>query len=485
MKYFAYLRKSSEGEARQAQSIDTQKRIITDYAIKNGLNIIEYIIETKSAKSDGNRPQFDQMVHKIIKGEANGLVVAHIDRISRNGVDSGLITKLFDNGLLKEIRTPSKIYSTSEDILMLGIEFVFAGDYSRRLSKRVKEGRESKLLKGEYPSPAPLGYQNKDFKIAVDKIKSKYIIKAFNLYVSGDHSLKEISTILFNEGFRTKRGQKVYKSVIHRILTNPFYYGVMIDRNKEYKGIHKPLITKSLFDQVQDVLNAGNKPRKRIHNFLFRNYLFCEECGCKMTAVIKKEKYIYYYCTNGKSNCSQHEKYLKEKSVNSLICGLIRDFTPDKELINLSLDLYSQELKNEQINKVDNFEEIKKQINNLEVKFKRLEDMRLDNEISSERFLIKRKEITNEKECLEQELKNTQNINIETTLELLEKTKDYVFSLETLFNSGDKQIQSDLLKSLLWNCTIKNEIIHKVTYKKPFAYFKNMSKTNDISLMRA
>ena len=485
MKYFAYLRKSSEGEARQAQSIDTQKRIISEYALKNNLTIASYVIETKSAKNDGNRPQFSQMIQRITDQEADGLIVAHIDRISRNGIESGLITKLFDSGLLKEIRTPSKTYSTMEDMLMLGIEFVFASDYSRRLSKRVKEGITTKLSKGEYSAPAPLGYKNNHGNIIPDSKTQHFIKEAFELYATGTYSINQITEKLYSEGFRTRRGgNKVYKSVIHRILNNPVYYGVMINKGKRYQGNFKPLISMALFNKVQFLLNGTHHTKKQKHNFLFNKYLTCEKCGCRITATLKKEKHTYYYCTNGKHNCDQHSKYLTENIIDKLIGGVISDITLDKELANLSLNMYADELRKKSLNKIGESQIIIEQIDNLKKKENRLLDMYLNQDIAKQIYETKKSEIEENLEDLNTALKNSKNSNPEITLELLEKFKNTAVSLKKMYDTGDREIKENLLKSVLWNASIENEKIGKVTYKKPFAYLEKMVKTNDFSLMR-
>ena len=74
----------------------------------------------------------------------------------------------------------------------------------------------------------------------MDKERAKYIRKAFEIYATGGYSVKEIANILFKDGFRSRGGQKYHKSQIHKLITNPFYYGVMFMRGKYYPGNHEP-----------------------------------------------------------------------------------------------------------------------------------------------------------------------------------------------------------------------------------------------------
>ena len=89
IKYLIYARKSSESEDRQVQSIESQvdrlKRIATDL----NLDIKQVYTEAKSAKNPNNRPQFDEMIERVERGEADGILCWQINRLSRNPIDSG------------------------------------------------------------------------------------------------------------------------------------------------------------------------------------------------------------------------------------------------------------------------------------------------------------------------------------------------------------------------------------------------------------
>jgi DNA invertase Pin-like site-specific DNA recombinase len=483
MKYFAYCRKSSQDDSHQAQSIETQIRILKDFSITNNVDIVDFVVETRSAKDDGNRPEFDKMLKRFEKEEADGLLVCHIDRISRNWIEAGQISKLYDLKIIKEIRTPSKIYNTAQDMFMMGIELASASYYSRNLSVRVKEGIATKLSKGEYISIAPLGYTYKDRLLIPDPKTKNFVIKAFKLYATGDYSLKKVTETLYSEGFRTRKAnKKVHISVIHRILTNPIFYGFIFNKGKLYKGSYKPLISKSLFDQVQSILNGDNHPRYRKHNFLFSKYLFCNECGCRLTATTKKGKYVYYYCTNGKKNCSQHKVYLREEKVKDVIGEIFSKITIDPEIASLSLELYADELRKNNQDKIGVSQIITTQIDNLKKKSKRLFDLYLNQEITKVDYEERKLEIENEQLKLKEDLNNSKNFDLDSTLELLEKLKNSAISLKKMYMLGNKDVKANLLKSALWNCKIQNGIIQKVTYKKPYSYFENMGKIDDFSI---
>lgn len=456
MKYIIYSRKSSEGEDRQAKSLDTQERLLRDYADKNKLEIVKIFRESKSAKSDGNRPLFMEMLKDIIEGKANAILTVHTDRLARNLIDAGQIIKLVEVGSLKEVRTLTGTYNNHISLLYMGFDFVFASHYSRDLSVKVKAGNESKLLKGEYPTSSPIGYKNVPGGLEPDPLRAHFITKAFELYATNNFSVKTLTKELNALGFTTKFGNKVAKSVIHRILSNPEYYGVIQRKGQIYKGNHPPLISKSLFDQVQDIIQNKNRPRRQTRNFLYRDFLTCGVCGCKITASIAKHKYTYYNCTNGKGLCDQH-RYLSEKSIENLFVEYFDTKTIDEVTASLSLEVYKDSLINSNKNDIEKEKSIKNEINRTEAKLDKLVDLRLDNKIEEYLFEKTKAKLMAEKKRLEEEQQDKSTEDLKTTFELLDKVKIRACKVQEMFKNGNYEVKRDLLNSMVSNCYIVNE----------------------------
>src|SRR5690606_18832886 len=100
MKYFIYARKSSEDKNKQIASIDDQIAEMRKVAEILGLEIIGTFSESKSAKKPNNRDGFNEMVRRIHKGEANGIVTWKLDRLARNPVDAGTIKWMLQEGVI-------------------------------------------------------------------------------------------------------------------------------------------------------------------------------------------------------------------------------------------------------------------------------------------------------------------------------------------------------------------------------------------------
>lgn len=484
MKYFIYCRKSSEEETKQVQSLETQEKMLVEYAKTHNLSIVEVIKESKSAKTDGNRPLFSGMLKRIMDREATGILVLHTDRLTRNGIEAGQIIKLFESSLLQAIRTPTRTYSSVTDILYMDFDFVFASHYSRNLSIRVKEGNMTKRAKGEYVGRPPLGYTWDKGKLVPDPIRSAHIANCFFLYSTGSYSLKQIREMLYMDGLRSRIvGNKVPKSSIHTLLQNPVYYGVINNQGTLQKGIHTPLTTKSIFDKVQLVLQGKNRSKKQKHDFLYRDYLSCGNCQCKLTASVKKEIYNYYYCTNGKGICQEHKDYMNEQYIFNLVLKEFKQITLDKKKADLAFDLYIEDFKQNYQSKGNNREIIQKQIDAIEKKLDRLLDLRLEGAIDVEKFTEKQKKLKSEKTDLEIALSEIKEENLDTTLELLLNFKNRACSLAEMFEYGDDLVRADLLKSALWNLQIKEKKRASIQYKLPYEYLKNVSKTDDLETM--
>lgn len=489
-KCIIYCRKSTEEESRQIQSLETQENILTEYASRNSLEVIEIIKESKSATNDGNRPQFDYMLQKIRDNEADTILVVRPDRLTRNYIEFGFVIKLLEQGKLKSVITPTQTYTAyHEMILYFSVDMLTATNEPRKLSARVREGMRTKLEKGEYPASAPIGYINQGKNIVPTKPASRYVKRGFELYSTGRYSLKEVTNILYKEGFRTKKARnKVVKSVIHKMLQNPVYYGMTLRQGVLYQGKYKPIISKALFDRTQDVFNNKIRPKHKKHKFIYRDLFYCEVCGCKITADRKVKKsgkvYNYYYCTNGKKRCEQRRKYTNETKVEKLIAEKLSKFKLNKEMAKLSLDAYYLSEKKKFENKSTTNTELLKRRAEIKDEMKTLAKKNVRGIVDDDTAKSQNEDYKSELVDIEKTLKKLQKDLDPKTFELCYEWLEPLTSLDTVFIEGNPSVKSNLTKSLLSNLSMKNCEIVTVEYNKPFSRFENINESDDFEVWR-
>jgi site-specific DNA recombinase len=144
LKYIIYARKSSEAEDRQVLSLESQVEELQKLAESNGLEVVDVLTEAKSAKEPG-RPIFNFMLEKIKKGEANAILTWKIDRLARNMADAGNLHFLMQKGIIKEIRTPEKVYKPEDNTLIWAVETGVANQFIRDLSVHTKRGLRKEM----------------------------------------------------------------------------------------------------------------------------------------------------------------------------------------------------------------------------------------------------------------------------------------------------------------------------------------------------
>ena len=240
IKFFLYVRKSTDEENRQVLSLDAQTRELREFAKKEGIFICEIIEESKTAKRPG-RPLFDRMLARIEEGEANGLLCWDIDRLYRNPIDEGRVRWLLQKSIIVSIRTPTRQFFPDDAGLLMGVEGGRATDFIIRLTKNIQRGIREKLLRGEWPGFKPFGYvyDSRLRNIVPDRQKAKILQTAFEEYAAGLHSLAFISRRLFELGIKSRSGRPWSKYAVHHVLTNRLYIGVMEWKGVTYEGKYK------------------------------------------------------------------------------------------------------------------------------------------------------------------------------------------------------------------------------------------------------
>lgn len=406
-KYIGYCRKSTDDKERQVSSIDGQISELKEFAKREKLQIIDFVVESKTAKEPG-REKFAEVLKRIEEGEAGGILSWHPDRLARNSIDGGKIIYLLDIGKLFDLKFPSFWFdNTPQGKFMLNIAFGQSKYYVDNLSENVKRGLREKLRRGIWPKQAPLGYFNdlRTKTIEIDFKNSKIVKKAFEKYSLGGISYSEIAREMFRNGMKRKTGDVIGVDQIKNMLSNQFYIGTFMYSGELHQGSHKTFISKDLFNSVQKQMKTLARPQTKGHNFPFVGFIRCSECGRAITAEThtkyykrtnRKAEYNYYRCTKSTGSCGQ--KYITAKDLEKQIRKLISKVIIPKERIEIWEKLFEKDLEKQKQSASQRKIQLKAKISSLDEKQDFLLDSYLNHIVEPEIYKKKKNEIFAKKE---------------------------------------------------------------------------------------
>lgn len=308
----ALARVSSKAQEDEGYSLDAQLKLIRRYCKDNRLNVIaEFRISETASKTD-QRDVFRQMLQYLRKNKVGHLVVEKTDRLTRNLRDAVAIDDWLEADesrrlhMVKENLVVHK-NAKSDAKLMWNIYLAFAKKYTDNLREEAMKGWDEKLAQGWMPSRSPHGYktvlENSKKIHVINEETSPLVERAFKLYIEPGQTVSTVSDELTECGLTTRRGRPLTRSMVHKMLRNPFYIGIIRFNGREYPGAHEPLISTELYNAVQDKMGERKATRKRQHDPLFKGLdARCQNCGGTITWQLQKSHY-YGSCQRRRPEC--------------------------------------------------------------------------------------------------------------------------------------------------------------------------------------
>lgn len=334
-----YVRVSTE-EQTKGYSLNGQERIDRDYAESLGYEVAKVFREEGISAKDLNRPQLQNMMNWVRENAADidAIIFWKWERISRGTeYDYAVLGKFFDECKVSPLSVTECNEDSPEGELLRWITKGTALYERRKISQRTSMGMEQKAREGIIPGKAPIGYLNYTMPdetktIIIDPLYAPFIKKAFELYATGNYSLKRLGDVLYYDGFKNKKtGKKFPPRKFEWMLKNSFYIGRIQYKGNFYEGKHEPIVPKELFYQVQSMF-GWKKPRTHDLYFPYTNMIKCECCGeHKLSAEMKRGahnsgEYIYYRC---KCGC----KAIKQEELDKVFIDMLEDmYIPPKEI---------------------------------------------------------------------------------------------------------------------------------------------------------
>ncbi|MFA7315594.1 MAG: recombinase family protein [Candidatus Paceibacterota bacterium] len=497
LNYVIYCRKSSEGEDKQVQSLETQLRELKEHSERNKLNIVDIISESKSAFKTG-REGFNKMTSLIRTGKANAILVIRGNRISRNSIDAGYIISLMDEKKLLYIRTPnSTCYtSSSTDKMMIALELIFSKKDSDDKGDMVKEGQRTKALKGYPHGLASLGFLNDkseekgNRKWMVDKHRLSVVKEMLKMFLSGAYSGTQVydwvvhSAKLTTPKHKKSGGNFITYSRVYEILKDPIYAGFFYQQGLRYelsKSLPR-LISEDEHNKILYMLKSRTLPKTQTHQtpysgfikspfgefvgadmkfqiicqckykFAYQNKTHCPKCAIEIDQ-IENPKYLSYayYYNVPKRKKRESVKYIEEGEITRFFCLYVKkNLTMSKSLIEWSKRCIKEIKDNEVMSGLLEFNGKKERIDQLEDRKRKYRQMLASDQITN----IEYKTDIGEMDKEISDLNNQKAIN-KNWYEIAEQIIDLTGELEETLQSGlvknKRIVLAKLGSNLIWN----------------------------------
>lgn len=402
-KCLVYTRVSTDEQVKEGLSLDVQKKLCSKWAKDHGYQAVGiYTDEGKSATTTKGRHGLEDLIINCQKEHIDAVVVLDTDRLARNPFDH-----YFIKNQLKKVGTEIKSVSqpmideSPEGNLVDGIMANVNAFQSQLTGRKVKKSLEKKCQDGWWPGWAPLGYQNfnrgtedkPERIVVIEPDRAPLITLMFKLYSTGSYSVDKLCDLLYQKGLRSKNNKKVARSIIYRILHDPFYIGQFKRNGDIYKGNHPSLTTPAIFKTCQRIsqLHNQNACRRRKYRWLLNGFAYCATCGSRMYAEFHHRKKIAYYHCNKRKGCK--EPYAEMNDLEKKVELEFKRLQFSKEFTQRIVAKAKELVKKSRANVEQDKQSLRNALIQLENKRNLLEDALLDQTINKEVFKRKHLEL--------------------------------------------------------------------------------------------
>ena len=476
-----YCRLSQDdGNVGDSDSIINQKKILAEYAERNGYTPYQFYIDDGYSGTNFERPQFKHMIEDAKKGTVKRIICKDLSRFGRDYIKVGLYTEfIFPDKDIHFIAVNDDVDSNvQKDNDLAPFKNLFNEWYARDTSKKIKAVKKAKGLAGEHMGcVAPYGYRkNPDNpkEWLIDEESAEVVREIFRLCVDGygPRRIANILTerkILIPSAYALEKGYAVRNNipknpcqwsstVVVDVLERMDYLGHTVNfktHRKSYKqkkkiendkseweifeNTHEPIIDKSTFDIVQKIRANRKRPTKMGEMPMFSGILYCADCGKKLSfhrRANDPDTKHNFVCSNYRSdthNCSMH--YIRNVVVEQLVLENLREVVSyvkayEDEFVQMVMDADIKQKSKELAKKKRVLSDKEKRYTQLDGLFQRIYEDNVSGKLSDERFVklsqgyeAEQKDLQSEIEALRMELsqEEQQSVNVKSFLSTVKK----------------------------------------------------------------
>jgi DNA invertase Pin-like site-specific DNA recombinase len=246
------------------------------------------------------RPALKQLLDDIEAGLIDVIVVYKIDRLSRSLMDFAKLVEVFDRNSVTFVSvTQSFNTTTSMGRLTLNILLSFAQFEREVIGERIRDkfaaSRKRGMWMGGY---VPMGYDVKDRKLVISEPDAKTVRMIFERFVALG-SASTLARALQAEGVLNKRGKRIDKGFIYKLINNRVYLGEAVHRGTSYPGEHEAIITQDLWQAAHAILRESPRARgakSRVgSDALLKGIIFAVNGTAMTPTFTRKGERLYHY----------------------------------------------------------------------------------------------------------------------------------------------------------------------------------------------
>lgn len=472
----------------QLNSQENQIQTFTEM-IENNKNwtFVDGYIDTIRGESAANRDNFQNMICDAKNNKFDLIICKEISRFSRDILDSISYTReLFQNNV--------GVYFTSDNLctidrdseLRLGIMASIAQQEVARLSERIKFGHKKSIENGVVMGNSRIfGYVKKDGKLVIDEHEAKMVKMIYELYATGDYSLRNISDIIFEKGFKNHSGNRISHTTIKSILQNPknkgYYCGnkvkVLDYRTKKQKFLSQEqwimykdetgdivpaIVSETLWNRCNEMLKSrrvtemvGNYGGKRFTSPLSGKII----CGhCNKTYHHNSYNHSnnnikwHWICQVKKAKSKDCPSFaIKDEEMIEILRSFFNVFITDiNKYIDKYISLYKEQSSD---NSDDTIKNLTKEIEKLENKKDKLLDLYSDDIITKDDFKVKNDKLQSQINVLQNDLESALNSD-----KMLTDNINQLNNIKKYFNQND--VPNPLSETLIFE--LSKNLINKI-----------------------
>ena len=366
MKVWLYYRLSRD-EDEELNSLNNQRKIIYNFAVSNGHEVVGESFDDNVSGMHFNREGIDKIYEVVEAGKIEAIIVKDLSRLGRHRTQTALFIDYLRERNVRVLSATENIDTFNEnDDLIIGFKGLVNDFYARDGSRRVRTGYRQKQKEGIVTIPPFCYFKDKNTKkVVVVEEAAETVRLIFSAYVGGS-GMKAIARTLNEQRRKTpalmqaellnKRLPNTQDGILKkylwdatmvaRILRDESYIGTLICHKSERNKINKifrftdpeeqfrhenylpMIVTREIWEQAQALLTERKEKNVRAGTnrgiLRYGGLLRCKDCGRTFIGKrikLKSGERVAYVCDTyhryGKEHCSSH--MVDEEALDRLI----------------------------------------------------------------------------------------------------------------------------------------------------------------------